>query len=143
MADLKETLKIALADTFAMYWKAHEFHWNVEGQNFSEYHSFFGDLYEELWDALDVIAEQIRMQKTYVPSLERLLSMKTISVSTGPVDAAAMMKSLVQDNKTVVNSLTTAYNTAEEAGEYGLSNILQDRISAHKKHGWMLEAFTK
>lgn len=141
--DLKETLKVALADTFAMYWKAHEFHWNVEGQNFSEYHDFFGSLYEELWNALDVIAEQIRMQKTYVPSLERLLSMKTISVSTGPVDASAMMKALVQDNKAVVNSLTIAYTTAEEAGEFGLSNILQDRISAHKKHGWMLEAFTK
>jgi DNA-binding ferritin-like protein len=83
------------------------------------------------------------MQKTYVPALERLLSIKTISVSTGPIDASAMMKTLVQDNKAVVNSLTTAYNTAEEAGEFGLSNILQDRISAHKKHGWMLESFTK
>jgi starvation-inducible DNA-binding protein len=141
--DLKETLKTALADTFAMYWKALEFHWNVEGQNFSEYHAFFGSIYDELSDALDVLAEQIRMQKTYVPALERLLSIKTISVSTGPIDASAMMKTLVQDNKAVVNSLTTAYNTAEEAGEFGLSNILQDRISAHKKHGWMLESFTK
>lgn len=141
--DLKESLKIALADTFAMYWKAHEFHWNVVGPNFSEYHSFFGDLYDELWDALDVIAEQIRMQKTFIPSLERLLSVKTISVSTGPVEASVMMKQLLQDNKKVMESLQAAYTFAEEAGEFALSNIIQDRLSAHAKHGWMLESFTK
>ena len=141
--DLKESLKIALADTFAMYWNAHEFHRHVVGPNFSEYHSFFGDLYDELWDALDVIAEQIRMQKTFIPSLERLLSVKTISVSTGPVEASVMMKQLLQDNKKVMESLQAAYTFAEEAGEFALSNIIQDRLSAHAKHGWMLESFTQ
>lgn len=141
--DLKEALKIALADTFAMYWKAHEFHWNVVGANFSEYHSFFGDLYDELWDALDVIAEQIRMQKTFIPSLERLLAVKTISVSTGPVDAATMMKQLLEDNKSVMSSLQQAYELAEQVDEFALSNIIQDRLSAHAKHAWMLESFTK
>lgn len=141
--DLKEALKIALADTFAMYWKAHEFHWNVVGPNFSEYHSFFGELYDELWDALDVIAEQIRMQKTFIPSLERLLAVKTISVSTGPVDASTMMKQLLEDNKSAMSSLQQAYELAEQANEFALSNIIQDRLSAHAKHGWMLESFTK
>lgn len=141
--DLKEALKIALADTFAMYWKAHEFHWNVVGPNFSEYHSFFGDLYDELWDALDVIAEQIRMQKTFVPSLERLLSVKTISVSTGPVDASSMMKQLLQDNNAAMKSLQVAYELAEQEEQFALSNIIQDRLSAHSKHGWMLTSFTQ
>lgn len=141
--DLKEALKIALADTFAMYWKAHEFHWNVVGPNFSEYHSFFGDLYDELWDALDVIAEQIRMQKTFVPSLERLLSVKTVSVSTGPVDASTMMKQLLQDNNAAMKSLQVAYELAEQEEQFALSNIIQDRLSAHSKHGWMLTSFTQ
>ena len=141
--DLKEALKVALADTFAMYWKAHEFHWNVVGPNFSEYHSFFGDLYDELWDALDVIAEQIRMQKTFVPSLERLLSVKTISVSTGPVDASSMMKQLLQDNNAAMKSLQVAYELAEQEEQFALSNIIQDRLSAHSKHGWMLISFTQ
>jgi starvation-inducible DNA-binding protein len=57
MNELAEALKKALADTFAFYLKAHNFHWNVEGPNFNDYHAFFGVLYNDAWGAVDLIAE--------------------------------------------------------------------------------------
>jgi len=60
MDELIDQMKVVLADTFAMYLKAHMFHWNVTGPNFPQLHEFFGDLYEELHGAVDPIAEQIR-----------------------------------------------------------------------------------
>ena len=57
METLQEIMKKVLADTFALYLKAHNYHWNVEGSNFPQYHEFFGNLYKELHDAVDPIAE--------------------------------------------------------------------------------------
>jgi len=60
MDQLKAALNVLLADMFVMYFKAHSYHWNVEGMFFSQYHAFFGELYEELHDAIDPTAEHIR-----------------------------------------------------------------------------------
>ena len=59
--ELTDLMKRVLANTFSMYLKTHNFHWNVEGMLFSQLHEFFGDLYTELWNAVDPIAEHIRM----------------------------------------------------------------------------------
>ena len=67
MGELGIIAKVAMANTFAMYFKAHSYHWNIEGRNFSEYHGFFGSMYEELHDAIDPMAEQIRAIDAYAP----------------------------------------------------------------------------
>ena len=76
METLIEMMRKVLADTFAMYLKAHNYHWNVEGSNFPQYHDFFGNLYQELHGAVDPIAEEIRALDAYVPgSLSRFLEL--------------------------------------------------------------------
>jgi starvation-inducible DNA-binding protein len=67
MMELVEALKKAQATTFALYLKAHNFHWNVEGPDFAQYHSFLGDFYEEVFGAVDTIAELIRTLDAYAP----------------------------------------------------------------------------
>ena len=62
-----ETAKTVMADTFKFYILAHNYHWNVEGPDFSQYHSLFGDIYNEVWTALDTIAEEIRAMNAFVP----------------------------------------------------------------------------
>lgn len=141
---LVDQLKNALADTFTFYLKAHNYHWNIEGPNFPQYHSFLGDLYEEVYGAVDTIAELIRTLDAYSPgSLTRFKELTSIDESDVIPDPRTMMLNLMNDNTKVRLTLTLAYKTAEETGEVGIANFLQDRIQAHEKHGWMLKAINK
>ena len=144
MMELIEALKKAQATTFALYLKAHNFHWNVEGPDFAQYHSFLGDFYEEVFGAVDTIAELIRTLDAYAPgSFSRFQQLSTIEDELSVPKGIVMMARLYADNQRVLATLTDAYRIAESAGNYGISNALQDRITAHEKHGWMLRSFTK
>lgn len=144
MDELEQALKKALADTFAFYLKAHYFHWNVEGVDFSQHHNFLGGLYEEVHGAVDAIAEGIRTLDIYVPgSFTRFKELTTIQDETTIPSAVSMMTRLKDDNEKVLDSLNKAYELAEEAKKFGVSNLIQARIEAHEKHGWMLRSIIK
>ena len=139
-----DSLKVALADTFAFYLKAQYFHWNVTGSDFSMYHDFLGELYEEVYGAVDPIAELIRTTGEFAPgSFSRFAELTTIQEQPSIPTAEDMLMELASDNYKVINSLTNAYNIAEEEKRFGVSNFIQDRITAHDKHKWMLTAFNK
>jgi starvation-inducible DNA-binding protein len=142
--DLVNAMQKVLADTFTMYYKAHSSHWNVEGPNFPQYHDFFGDIYTELFAAVDTIAEEIRQLNAYPPSsLAELMSHSMVSENTGALTAAEYISKLIDANNLVLASLLMAYKEAEAATEIGLSNFIQDRVMAHQKHGWMLKSTAK
>lgn len=129
------------ATTFAFYLKAHNFHWNVRGKDFSQLHEFFGDLYTEVWGAVDTTAEQIRALGSPVAgALSTYQSQSRITDETGVPGAAAMIFSLYYDNNTVVDVLNEAHELATISKQYGLINFIEGRIDTHKKHGWMLSA---
>lgn len=141
MDELVEKMKVLLADAFTMYVRAHGYHWNVIGSDFPQYHDFFGDLYQEIHGSVDDIAEQLRQINSFAPgTLQRMKELSTIPEDDKIPLASKMITNLITANDTVISDLVDAYKSAEEAGEYGLSNFLQDRITAHKKHGWMLKA---
>lgn len=141
---LVDELKRVQADTFAMANKAQYYHWNVEGSNFPQYHDFFGDLYAELYTAVDGLAEHVRQLDAYAPAAHRMLMelTKIQDDNTVPADTE-MFNRLLTDNDTVLEGLLLCYMTAEENKEIALANFLQDRIEAHTKHRWMLKATTK
>lgn len=144
METLQEIMKKVLADTFAMYLKAHNYHWNVEGPSFPQYHEFFGNLYEELFGAIDPIAEHIRALNAYAPgSFSRFLELSDIEDELNIPPAIEMARKLYMDNDLVINTLNVAFKLAEKFEQNGLSNFIQDRIDIHKKHGWMLRSITK
>lgn len=144
MDELINLMRKALADSFAFYLKAHNFHWNVEGSDFKMYHDLFGGVYEEVYGAIDPIAEHIRTLNAYAPgSLSKFSELTTIAEHNLFPTASVMVKELLDDNQKVINSLTDAYKMAERFSEIGLSNFLQDRVDAHKKHAWMLRATSK
>lgn len=141
---LVNTGKVALADTFAFYLKAHNYHWNVEGENFNDYHAFFATLYTDAWEATDAIAEHLRTLDTYVPaSFGRFKELATIEDETKVPSAKTMISRLEADNRKVIASLTAAYKDADSEQKLGFANFLQDRIDIHEKHGWMLRATNK
>lgn len=141
---LVESMKTALADTFALYLKAHNFHWNVEGADFPQYHEFLGKLYEEVFGAVDMIAERIRVLGDYAPgSLEQFSKLSTIKEQELNLAPSQMFRDLMMANQLVISSLTTAYRLAEQHEKLGVSNFLQDRIDIHEKHDWMLRSIVK
>jgi len=144
MDELVNRMKVVLATTFAFYLKAQNFHWNVEGINFPQYHDFFGKLYEEVHGAVDPIAEQIRALDAYAPgALQRFKELSSITDENTIPSAMIMCQRLMDDNDKVISDLMFAYNEAEKQKQLGLANFLQDRIDIHKKHRWMLKAVQK
>jgi len=134
-----------LADSFTLYLKSHYYHWNVEGKDFPQYHDFLGDFYQEVWAAVDDIAEHIRQLDAYSPgTLARFKELTSITETTTlPSNAEEMFKDLYAQNKALLASLTPVYKMSEQFSEFGLSNFIQDRMMAHKKHDWMLRSILK
>ena len=144
MDQLVQQMKVVLASSFAFYLKAHNFHWNIEGPNFPQYHSFLDGLYNEVWKAVDAIAEHIRALDAYAPgSLGRFSQLSVVDDQINIPNARAMIVELESDNQKVIAELMKAYRLAESVDKVGLSNFLQDRIDIHSKHGWMLKATSK
>lgn len=144
MSDLNENMKVVLADTFAFYLKAHNYHWNVEGPNFSQYHAFLGTLYAEVWAAVDLVAEQIRTLDQYAPgSFERFKQLSSIEDELKIPSPMVMFTRLEEDNQKVIASLLAAQKEAEKENKRGIVNFLEGRIDIHEKHGWMLRAIAK
>lgn len=144
MDDLVEELKVTLASTFSFYLKSHNFHWNVEGINFPELHSFFETIYTDAWEAVDGIAERIRTLDGYAPgSLTRFKALTLIQDEMNIPAAPAMVAKLKEDNEIIIHQLTRCQILAEKHRKTGLANYLQDRIDSHEKHGWMLRATIK
>jgi starvation-inducible DNA-binding protein len=141
MDELIEKMKVVLGNTFVMYMKTHGYHWNVIGSDFPQYHDFFGDIYGELWAAVDDIAEQIRQIDAFAPgTLSRMIELSNIDEDDKIPTAPKMVTNLLDANEKVLTSLKDAYKLADENGVDGLANFLQDRMMAHTKHGWMLKA---
>jgi len=144
METLTELMKKLLADTFALYLKSHNYHWNVEGPNFSQYHDFFGKLYEELHDSIDFIAEQIRVLDSYAPgSMSRFLELTEIKCELNVPNSLDMAKKLLEDNETVLDTLNVIFDLADNLKQQGLADFIGGRIDIHKKHSWMLKSILK
>ena len=144
MENLVKSAKIAFASEFSFYLKAHNFHWNVEGSDFLEYHELFGKIYEEVYGSIDDFAEKIRSLGSYVPaSFERFNMLTKIDDETDILPKDQMVKVLLLDNEKMLKIFKYTYDQAEAAGEHGFSNFLAERMDAHRKHGWMLRASIK
>ena len=136
-----ETAKVVMADTFKFYLRAHNYHWNVEGNDFYQYHTLLEKIYTDVFDSVDTIAEHIRAMGSFVPgSLGRFAELSKLTDERDQSDALTMLYRLSQDNEVVLYNIKVAYDAAEAAGNHGWSNFLAERQAAHKKHGWMLRS---
>lgn len=141
---LADTLRKVISDSYILYFKAHSYHWNVEGPDFVQYHDFLQGFYQDVFNSIDAYAELIRTMDVYAPtSLRRIIDMSTITEADGIPDALTMISNLKRDNDLLLATLVQSYDEAEKASEFGISNFLQDRIQAHEKHAWMLRSITK
>jgi starvation-inducible DNA-binding protein len=144
MSALTNDLKTLLADSVTMYFVAHGYHWNVEGADFSQYHSLFADIYEDVYSSIDTIAEDLRKLDEYAPfTLSKFIDLRTVeSVEVAP-NPKAMAKALLKVNEGVLVTIGKAFASANKANEQGIANFLAERDDMHKKWRWQLTASTK
>jgi starvation-inducible DNA-binding protein len=139
-----EELRHILANTFALYFKTHAYHWNVEGANFDSLHTLFGTQYTEMWAATDIIAERIRSLGDYAPlNLEDLMKHTDIKPAKKMIPAIEMVKDLAKDHETLSQHLATAIGIAGEVGDDVTADLLIARLNIHDKTAWMLNATAK
>jgi starvation-inducible DNA-binding protein len=135
------TIQAAFASTFAFYLKAHNFHWNIEDENFPEFHAFFGGIYDEVYGSIDGFAERIRTLGIKVPgSFSGFKYLSVIADQTDYPTKDAMIAELLADNVKLLELLNSAFEETQKAKKFGFNNFLADRIDAHEKHGWMLRS---
>jgi starvation-inducible DNA-binding protein len=130
-----------LADTFTLYLKSHNFHWNVTGPRFRELHLLFEEEYTELWTATDVIAERIRALGALVPaSYSEFGALSSIREPQGGPGAEAMIRELLEGHEAAVRTAKHAFGAAEAASDQVTMDLLTQRMNAHDKTAWMLRS---
>lgn len=144
MDQLIQQLKVILATNFCLYLKTHNYHWNIEGKDFPQYHSFLDGLYNDIWAQTDDIAEHLRRLDSYAPgSLARFQDLSDIQDATTIPMALSMMAELKNDNDRYIYHLRAGIVAADQANEPAVSNFLQDLLGKHQKHAWMLRSIIK
>lgn len=134
-------LSRVLADTYTLYLKTHNFHWNVTGPMFQTLHLMFETQYTELALAVDVIAERIRSLGFPAPgTYKQYASLSSIKEEEGIPAAKDMIRLLVEGQEAVVRTARSLYAAAEAANDEATADLLTQRIQLHEKTAWMLRS---
>ena len=148
--DAKNRARIAaglsrlLADTYVLYLKTHNFHWNVEGPMFSTLHILFMEQYTEAWNAVDLIAERIRSLGHYAPGTYKdYLKLSRIKETDGVPKAAQMMGLLIEGQEAVVKTAREVLPLADAVNDEPTLDLLTQRMQIHEKNAWMLRSLLK
>jgi starvation-inducible DNA-binding protein len=137
-------LSRVLADTYTLYLKTHNFHWNVEGPMFNTLHLMFMEEYTELWNALDLIAERIRALGFPAPATyKEFAALSSIEETEGVPEALDMVRLLVSGHEAVARTARAAFPAAEKAGDESTCDLYTQRLNIHEKTAWMLRSLLK
>jgi starvation-inducible DNA-binding protein len=138
---IAEGLSRLLADNFALYMKTHNFHWNVTGPMFNTLHLMFETQYNELWTALDQIAERIRSLGYPAPgTLAEYEKLSSIKETSGQPKAEQMVRLLVEGNEAVARTARSVFPAVDKAEDEATADLLTQRMQVHEKNAWMLRS---
>ena len=138
---IADGLSRLLADNFALYLKTHNFHWNVKGPMFQTLHVMFEQQYNELWTALDAIAERIRALGFPAPGTTSQLSeLSSIPETEGVPDAKDMVRLLVEGHEAVARTARKIFPAVDKASDEPSADLLTQRLQVHEKTAWMLRS---
>jgi len=138
---MAQGLSRLLADSYTLYLKTHNYHWNVTGPQFAALHTMFEQQYTELALAVDEIAERIRSLGVKAPgSYAEFAKLTGIGEAAGGENAAEMVRQLVIGQETVVRTARDAYPAAEDANDEVTADLLTQRMQSHEKNAWMLRS---
>lgn len=140
-AEIAEGLSRVLADTYTLYLKTHNFHWNVTGPMFQTLHLMFETQYNELALAVDLVAERIRALGIAAPGTYRQFAeLSSIKDDAGVPKAEEMIRKLVEGNETVARTARAVFRTADDVSDQPTCDLLTQRMQVHEKTAWMLRS---
>ena len=138
---IADGLSRLLADTYTLYLKTHNFHWNVKGPMFQTLHLMFMDQYNELWIALDAIAERIRALGFPAPGTNsEFAKLTSIRETPGVPEAKQMVRLLVEGHEAVAKTARKIFPAVEKASDEPTADLLTQRLQVHEKTAWMLRS---
>ena len=138
---IAEGLSRLLADTFSLYLKTHNYHWNVTGPMFQTLHVMFMDQYNELWLATDPIAERIRALGFEAPgSYEEFARLTSIKNLVGAPKAQDMIREIIEGNEAVARTAREVFPIVEKANDQPTADVLTQRMQVHEKTAWMMRS---
>jgi starvation-inducible DNA-binding protein len=144
MDELINALRVTVANTVALKYKAHGYHWNVEGEDFATWHETFGEIWEDYNEAIDTAAEWMRKLNTYAPfKLSRFVELTTIP-ETDVTSAPLIMAADLLDSINIENAqLKDVFDLATAQREQGLANFVADRLAMNERWRWFLTVSLK
>ena len=138
---IAEGLSRLLADSYTLYLKTHNYHWNVVGPMFNTLHLMFEEQYNELALAVDLIAERIRALGVAAPgSYSQFVQLSTVTEETNHPDAEEMIRRLIDGQETVVRTARSIFPVVESANDEPTADLLTQRMQVHEKTAWMLRS---
>jgi starvation-inducible DNA-binding protein len=144
MEELINLLKVLLADNITLKLKAHGYHWNVEGDDFVQFHKLFLDIYEDYDQATDTYAEWLRKLDTYAPfKLSRFIELNEVGEPDVTSDPMMMSADLLMANDMVTQKLMDAFDIATSQRQQALANFFAERMDMHQRWHWMLTVSLK
>jgi starvation-inducible DNA-binding protein len=136
-----EALRDVLASTFILYTKTLSFHWHVSGPHFVSYHTLLEEQYNDLFSAIDMIAERIRSIGHIAPSgCQEMLGHSTIKESEANLDAESMLSILTGDHFHMVKLIREKIKELEAIGDHASADMLIARLAEHEKMAWFLQS---
>ena len=136
-----DSLSRALADTYILYLKTQNFHWNVTGPQFRTLHLMFEEQYTDLAGAVDEIAERIRALGAQAPgSFSQFSKLSSIQEATTVPSAQDMLRQLITDNETTDRTLRETANVADEVNDIVTADLVTERMAVHEKAAWMMRS---
>ena len=139
--EIASGLSRLLADSYSLYLKTHNYHWNVTGPQFNTLHTMFEEQYTELAAAVDEIAERIRALGIKAPgSYSAFGELTSIDEGTGEESAEEMIRQLVIGQETVARTARESFPAAEAANDEPTADLLTQRMQTHEKNAWMLRS---
>ena len=141
---LADNLKVLLASTEVFSLKSRNFHWNIEGSDFPQYHQFYGCLYSETYETVDTIAEYIRVLDSYTPgSLTRYAELTVIEDQTKVPRAGLMFAETLQDTMKMIELATSIFDVATQERQQGIANYMAELQDLYGKKAWMIRSILK
>ncbi|WP_259780946.1 Dps family protein [Aestuariispira ectoiniformans] len=138
---IAEGLSRLLADSYTLYLKTHNFHWNVTGPMFNTLHTMFEQQYTELATAVDEIAERIRALGEPAPgTYAQFAELTSIREERGVPSAEDMIRQLVEGQEAVVKTARSLFSVVDEANDEPSADLLTQRMQVHEKTAWMLRS---
>lgn len=138
---IAKSLSTFLADSYILYLKTQNFHWNIENEGFYFLHKMFQEQYEDLAEAVDMIAERIRgLQEASPGTMKQFLKLTCLNEEEKVLSGKAMIEGLLRDHEMIIANLRKKIKEALSEGDEGTADLYIERLRVHEKTAWMLRS---